>query len=236
MLNKAANACCPPRRRGRPARDEAAVSREEVLTKAFAAFAREGYDQVSVRSLAAACGVSDSLLHHHFGSKEQLWFAAADSVFGPIYQRLLGLLDSLSEAQQGDAVAILQNNLPAALKLVAADPQALQFLFREAEGDNARAAHLRHTYLRPYLARLDVLFEQAVATGRYRVVSAASRHALVFGLLRSIVIPGAMCDELAPHLASPQAISNFIDDAVTVLYHGLALSPQEQQASRGGAA
>lgn len=210
-----------PRRRGRPGRDAVAMPREDILRRAFTAFARDGYDNVSLRSLGAECAVSDSLLTHHFGSKQQLWREAADSIFGAIYERLLALLDAL--AASGDAATALQSNLPQAIKLMAANPVALEFLFREGEGDNCRGEYLRATYLRPYLARLDVLFDQAQASGRYRTVSPASRHALVMGLLRSLVIPGALRAELAPHLATAETTNTYIDDAVSVLYDGLVL-------------
>lgn len=217
------------RRRGRPSRDTVAMPREEMLRIAFAAFARDGYDNVTLRSLAAECAVSDSLLTHHFGSKQQLWREAADENFRPIYERLLALLDAL--AQAGDAAATLQSNLPQAVKLMAANPLTLQFLFREGEGDDERGAYLRDTYLRPYLARLDTLFDQAQHTGRYREVSPASRHALVMGLLRSLVIPGALRAELAPHLASREAMNAYIDDAVAILYDGLVRKPDTSSPS-----
>lgn len=217
---------CLPRRRGRPSRDAEAMPRAEILRHAFAAFARDGYDGVSLRTLAAHCQVSDSLLTHHFGTKQQLWREAADSVFAPIYTRLMALLDSL--AQQGDPVATLQANLPQALKLMAADPVAIQFLFREGEGDNERGEYIRTQYVRPYLARLDVLFEKAQALGHYRNVSPGSRHVLVFGLMRSLVMPGVMRGELAAHLASPAAISAYIDEAVSIIYDGLVLTPEKQ--------
>lgn len=213
----------PPRRRGRPSRDAEAMPREEILRQAFAAFAQDGFDGVSLRALAQRCAISDSLLTHHFGSKQQLWREAADAIFGPIYQRLLALLDAL--AQSGDAATALQSNLPQAIRLMAANPVAVQFLFREGEGDDERGEYLRVTYLRPYLARLDALFDQAQHTGRYRQVSPASRHALVMGLLRSLVIPGALRAELAPHLATPEAMNAYIDDAVAVLYGGLVINP-----------
>jgi TetR/AcrR family transcriptional regulator len=217
---------CAVRRRGRPSRDAVAMPRDAILQHAFAAFARDGYERVSLRSLGAECAVSDSLLTHHFGSKQQLWREATDAMFGPIYERLLALLDAL--AQAGDAVVTLQSNLPQAIKLMAANPVAVEFLFREGEGDDERGEYLRETYLRPYLARLDVLFDQAQISGRYRIVSPASRHALVMGLLRSLVIPGALRAELAPHLATTDAMNAYIDDAVAVLYGGLVLPPRDQ--------
>lgn len=224
-----ANPADPPRRgRGRPCRDATVTGRADILRHAFRAFAQNGYDNLSLRALADQCGVSDSLITHHFGSKEQLWREAADSVFAPLCARLVAALDAWT-VPGGDAVAVLQQHLPQSIKLVANDPVALQFLFREGEGSDARGEYLREKYLRPYLARLDLLFAQAQQTGRFRHASAASRHALVLGLLRSLVIPGLLSAELEPHLATPAGISAYIDDAVAVLYDGLALAPHEQE-------
>lgn len=212
------------RRRGRPGRDAEVMSREQILRHAFDAFARDGYDGVSLRALAAGCRVSDSLLHHHFGSKPQLWQEAVDSVFAPLYGQLLGVLDELSAAQQGDAVQVLRHNVHIALRLIAEKPDVLRFLFREGEGDDARGEYLRQTYLRPYLARLDALFEEAQSRGVYRRISPASRHVLMFGLVRSLVMPGVLRNEIAPHLADPARRAQYIDDAITVLYDGLLAS------------
>ena len=72
-----------PRSRGRPRFQQAALSREQIIERAFLAFAELGYEQVSLRLLANHCGISDSLLHHHFGSKQQLWQEAADNHIAP---------------------------------------------------------------------------------------------------------------------------------------------------------
>ncbi len=222
------------RGRGRPCRDATVMGRADILRHAFAAFAHNGYDNLSLRALADTCGVSDSLITHHFGTKAKLWQEAADSVFAPLYNNLIAALDAL--LRNGDAVAALQQHLPQSIKLVANDPVALQFLFREGEGNNVRGEYLRANYLRPYIFRLDMLFAQAQREGHYRRVSAASRNALVLGLLRSLVIPGVLSAELAPHLAAPAGISAYINDAVAILHDGLALAPHEQTPTAAGTA
>lgn len=213
---------CPftTRRRGRPARADTVMTREDILRQAFQAFAVQGYDGVALRQLASDCGVSDSLLHHHFGCKQQLWQEAADSVFRPLVADLVAKLEAL--AQQGDAALTLRQNLPLALKLMIADPVALQFLFREGEGDSGRGEYLRATYLRPYLSRLDALFSQAVAAGHFRPLAPATRHVLVMGFIRSLVIPGVLQAELTPHLATPETLSAFIDEMASALFGGFA--------------
>lgn len=208
------------RRRGRPSRSDCAMAREDILRRAFEAFARQGYEGVSQRQLAADCGVSDSLLHHHFGSKQQLWQEAADSVFAPLVGQLLERLDAL--AREGSAATTLRQNLPLALRMMMANPLALQFLFREGEGDSERSEYLRENYVRPYLARLDDLFAQGVAAGHLRPLQPATRHALVMGFMRTLVIPGVLQAELAPRLASPEALAAYIDEVAEALFGGFA--------------
>lgn len=213
----------PLRQRGRPARSDSAMSRDQIVRRAFNAFAVHGFDGVSLRQLATHCGVSDSLLHHHFGSKQELWQEAADQVVGPLMNRLYATLEEL--ARDRDAAAAIRQNLPRSLKLVLAEPYAVEFMFREGEADNERGDYMRSTYMRPYLQRLDVLFQQAVADGHFNPFPPVYRDVLVMGFLRSLVIPGVLQTELAPHLATPETVSAFIDNMVEALFAGFARRP-----------
>ncbi|KAA8969746.1 TetR/AcrR family transcriptional regulator [Mycobacterium sp.] len=62
------------KRPGRPVGNSGA--RERILTGARALFVRKGFDKTSVRAVAAAAGVDAALVHHYFGTKEQLFAAA----------------------------------------------------------------------------------------------------------------------------------------------------------------
>ena len=210
----------PLRQRGRPARQDSAMTREQIVRRAFNAYATQGFDGVSLRQLATHCGVSDSLLHHHFGSKQELWQEAADQVIGPLMNRLYATLEDL--ARDRDAAATIRHNLPQSLKLVLAEPHAVEFMFREGEATNERGEYMRSTYMRPYLQRLDVLFQQAVQEGHFNPFPTVYRDVLVMGFLRSLVIPGVLQTELAPHLATPETVSAFIDNMVETLFTGFA--------------
>lgn len=219
MTNKSATGFAPaPRRRGRPARATSPFAREALVQRAFSAFAAQGYEAVTLRQLAADCGVSDSLLSHYFGSKQQLWIEAADSVFAPLLAELLALLESLTAGQ--DLVAALRCNLREALRLMARQPEAVAFMFREGEGDDERGRHLRQRYVQPYIQRLDALFAEAQAQGRLRRVSPVARHALVMGLMRMIAIPGVLKEQIADCRCEPAAMAAVIDDVVVILFDG----------------
>ena len=64
-----------------PSGGRRAATRERILDAAEGVFAERGFHGASLRDLAAAAGVTRSLIHHHFGSKEQLWLAVGDRLF-----------------------------------------------------------------------------------------------------------------------------------------------------------
>ena len=58
-------------------------TRETILAAARRRFAAHGYDAATIRSIAAEAAVDPALVHHFFGSKEQLFAAAMRLPFAP---------------------------------------------------------------------------------------------------------------------------------------------------------
>jgi AcrR family transcriptional regulator len=58
-------------------------TRETILAAARRRFADHGYDAATIRSIAADAAVDPALVHHFFGSKEQLFVAAMQLPFAP---------------------------------------------------------------------------------------------------------------------------------------------------------
>ncbi|MFF3919829.1 TetR family transcriptional regulator [Streptomyces sp. NPDC001852] len=71
------------RRRGRPPRAESGDTRDRILSAARAEFSERGYEKTSVRGIAKAAGVDSALVHHYFGTKEQVFEAAIAVAFAP---------------------------------------------------------------------------------------------------------------------------------------------------------
>ncbi|MFK0160645.1 TetR family transcriptional regulator [Streptomyces sp. NPDC090493] len=72
------------RRRGRPPRSESADTRDRILVTAREEFSEHGYEKTSVRAIAKAAGVDSALVHHYFGTKEQIFEAAIAVAFAPV--------------------------------------------------------------------------------------------------------------------------------------------------------
>ncbi|MFF5483612.1 TetR family transcriptional regulator [Streptomyces sp. NPDC012935] len=89
------------RRRGRPPRTESADTRDRILNAAREEFSERGYEKTSVRGIAKAAGVDSALVHHYFGTKEQVFEASVEVAFAPALKVrdvvLEGPLDDVGE-------------------------------------------------------------------------------------------------------------------------------------------
>ncbi len=79
--NDTAPAPVPIRSGRRPGKSE---TRAQILDSARRAFSQNGFRRTTVRSIAAAADVDPAMIHHHFGSKEQLFAAAIALPIDPV--------------------------------------------------------------------------------------------------------------------------------------------------------
>jgi AcrR family transcriptional regulator len=77
------------RRPGR--RPGANATREAILAAARDAFAARGYEKATIRGIAREAGVDPALVHHFYGSKEDVFTAAVSDVLAPIAQAMDGV-------------------------------------------------------------------------------------------------------------------------------------------------
>ncbi len=78
----------------RPVKANAEATRQRILLNALQLFSQQGSDGVSIRKIAAAAGVSLAMVHHYFGSKEDLYNACIDSM----YDQMVALRPKLTAA------------------------------------------------------------------------------------------------------------------------------------------
>ena len=89
----------PKRRRGRPRAGES-DARERIMAAAVEEFAEAGYDGATIRAIAARAGVDSALVHHHFGSKADLFGATIEAPMRPdlaVPEILAGPRDEVGE-------------------------------------------------------------------------------------------------------------------------------------------
>ncbi|MGB3283907.1 MAG: TetR family transcriptional regulator [Mycolicibacter algericus] len=70
------------RRPGRPS--GSSDTRERILSSARELFAHNGFQNTSIRAVAADAGVDAALVHHYYGTKQQLFAAATELPVDPM--------------------------------------------------------------------------------------------------------------------------------------------------------
>lgn len=105
-----------PRRRGRPSRTQSEngpATRDQILRAAREEFSARGYEKASVRGIAKAAGVDPALVHHYFGTKEQVFEAAVTVAFAPALEAPAaieeGPLDGVGERLTRFVLGIWEN-------------------------------------------------------------------------------------------------------------------------------
>lgn len=169
------------RRRGRPARgaaDEGPGAQERILRAARAQFAERGYDKTTMRGIARAAGVDAALVHHYFGTKDDVFAAAIEVSFEPamVVPQILGQgVEGIGERLARFFVGVWENPATRAPMLA---------VIRSALTHEAAAKVLRNFVLRRLLER--VAAELDVPDPRFRAELAAS-HMVGIVILRYVV-------------------------------------------------
>ncbi|MEU1982847.1 TetR family transcriptional regulator [Nocardia sp. NPDC019395] len=180
-----------PSRPGR--RPGSSGTRDAILTAARERFARAGFDKTSIRAVAADAGVDPALVHHYFGTKQQLFAAVVELPIDP--EIVLQQVDATPLDELGETMV-----------------RAVVSLWDSPEGAGA-VALLRSlvaggevSLVRDFL--LSVVFERIrsrIATdaddGRLRVALAASQMAGV-AVTRKILRVGPITDLPVDQLAA----------------------------------
>ncbi|MGW2117331.1 TetR/AcrR family transcriptional regulator [Streptomyces zhihengii] len=159
-----------PRRRGRPARtsaDEGPGARERILLAARAEFAERGYDRTTMRGIARAAGVDAALVHHYFGTKDDVFAASVEVSFEPalVVPTILGpSTEGIGERLARYFVAVWENPVSRAPMLA---------VIRSALTHEGAAKVMRAFVARRLLER--VAAELEVPDARFRAELAASQ-------------------------------------------------------------
>jgi AcrR family transcriptional regulator len=152
------------KRAGRPAGSP--PNREAILAAAREQFRERGYDSATIRGIAASAGVDPALVHHYFGSKEDLFAAALQLPTSPrealegvlagdpdgLGERLVRRFLELWAADAGGIGDTIVGLLRSATTHADAARMVREFISREALGRIAEALDVPQPRLRAALA------------------------------------------------------------------------------------
>jgi AcrR family transcriptional regulator len=190
--------------KGRPGRRPGPSStRPEILAAARTLFASRGYHGTTVRDIAAEAGVNAALVHHYFGSKDQVFVAAMNLPLNPA--------DLISRLRYGGPRAQLGERVVRLFARTWRDPatgQPLQALLRAAASTEQGATMMRQFVEDVMLPRVSA----ELGVSPMRAAGAFSQligFALAATILRTEPLASASEDELVALLAP--SVQRYLD-------------------------
>jgi len=161
--------------------------RIQILTKAFALFAEEGYAGVTYQKVADRCGLSRTAIYKYFQNKEEMFMYAIKLATN----NLTTLIENTLRHHEGKALEKLVRVLRVTVRLLADNRIFLTvildyILTQKQHGKDVRRQVRRHTFGMKHL--ITKLLRDAAAAGELRVrqIEAATHH--LFGMLESYIL------------------------------------------------
>jgi AcrR family transcriptional regulator len=169
--------------------------RIQILTKAFALFAEEGYAGVTYQKVADRCGHSRTALYKYFQNKEEMFLFAVKLATG----NLTTLIENTLRHHEGTPLEKLLRILRVTVRLLANNRIFLTvgldyILTQKQHGKDVRRQVRRHTFGMKHL--LTKLLREAVVAGELRIpqIETAAHH--LYGMLESFVLNLTVTDIL----------------------------------------
>lgn len=78
-----------------------------ILNAAIIEFSTHGFQGASIRRIATMADVNHGLIKHHFGNKDRLWKAAAESLFARFEERLAARAAGLQGVSEGEFLRLI---------------------------------------------------------------------------------------------------------------------------------
>lgn len=202
---------------------------EAILDAGLKAFARYGYDGVSVRMLNRELGVSHNLIYQRFGSKDDLWRACVDHAMGELVQKLPTAFDPTLS----DPLEQLNHAIRRFVEFSAEHPELLALMNIEAGLDTERLDYIYDNYVGPALAPLSRLLDFLASEGRIRPISVRTLNFLVaHGAAAPFTLVPLAERFGGPHPLEPDEIKKHAALAADVLTEGLKVASAKKATRR----
>jgi len=201
----------------RVTRPSADATRGRILGAAVDLFSERSFDGATTREIAARAGVTQPLLTYHFRTKDELWQAAVDSLFGRLNkamsERAIGLrgIDEITTAK------LLVREF---IMFSARHPQLHRIITQESKTDGPRMDYLVDHHVRPIYERTIELFESLRRQGAVPDVPAEHLYYILTGAGPTMFVLAPECRRLSTLEPSDDTVIDAHADAVCLLLFG----------------
>ena len=125
--------------------------REALLQSALVEFGAKGFDGASTRAIAGRVQAHQPQISYHFASKEALWTAAVDYLFGRLRERMRGVIpadpNGMIVSQLATAFA---DGIRRFVEFASEHPELNQIMVHEGTAASDRLAWMAKTHVKPF--------------------------------------------------------------------------------------
>ena len=200
------------------------VPAERLLEAAVSLFAQHGFDAVSTGAVATAAGLTQSMVHYHFGTKEKLWKAAVEHLMH-VRGNMFSL--NLEDLRDVDDLSRLKVMLRRFISANAADPDLTRILIHEGMNDSPRLKWLAKRYMIRGYATFNAAIESAIQSGVVRRLPVRDITNIIVGACVLTFTLSRLLKEVYDELpTSAEAVTSLSDTLLEVLFKGLEAKPR----------
>jgi TetR/AcrR family transcriptional regulator len=213
----------PPKVRTRRAR---ADIREALLQSALVEFGAKGFDGASTRAIALRVDAHQPQINYHFESKEALWIASVDYLFGLLGEALDGALPAdSSEGAVSDLAAAFADGIRRFVRFAAEHPELNQIMVHEGTAASDRLTWITETHIKPYFEVIGFAWRMLREAGWAAPIDSDLLYYLFVGAASQPYVTAAEVRLLAGRdPRDPEWIDAHAEALVAILLPGLSRS------------
>jgi AcrR family transcriptional regulator len=206
------------------------AGRADILAAALREFADHGFAGATTAGIARRAGVTQPLVHHHFGSKQGLWSAVLADIFGD-FQSVLER--TMREEEGANRRTRFERLLHALVAFNGRRPEISRLIRTES---SAGGAPFDELYTR-WLSGLVDLFRRELASavegGTLRPVDPRLAYSLMIGACtQPFAEPETVRRAFGLDMSDPATVERYAEFAVDALLRGLGPPPKPPRSSR----
>ncbi len=201
----------------RTTRPSADSTRDRILAAALDLFSERSFEGATTREIAARANVTQPLLNDHFRSKEYLWHAAVDGLFGELNEALSARIEGLRGVDELSVAKLIVREF---IYFSAAHPQLHRIIMQECKVDGARIDWLVDHHIRPLYDQTVSLFSRLVERGDMPALPATHLYYVITGAAATMFVLAPECRRLAGFDPLERDAVEVHADVVTTLLFG----------------
>jgi TetR/AcrR family transcriptional regulator len=155
--------------------------RQQLLDSALVEFGAKGFDGASTRSIAQRVDAHQPQINYHFASKEALWTAAVDHLFGLLGEELADLPLSAGTDDPAQLASAFAEAVRRFVRFAAAHPELNQIMVHEATEDSDRLHWMVERHVRPLYNATSAVWQRLRDAGIAAPIDPAMVHYVIVG-------------------------------------------------------